>query len=92
VFGFSAVIITILQTILFARKYAKNDTLEYLGDLFYICKWYVSFRTNNPAKPLEQPKKDQPTLVVGDLRILDSKIIANQTNHVPNLNDELVKN
>lgn len=42
--GLVAVIITILQTIIFSKRYTKNDTIDYLNDLFYICKWYVSFK------------------------------------------------
>jgi len=43
--GLIAVIITILQTVIFAKRYTKNDTIDYLNDLFYICKWYVSFQS-----------------------------------------------
>ena len=52
--GLGAVIITILQTIMFARRYTKYDTLDYLNDLFYICKWYVSYKDRN------KPKQEQP--------------------------------
>ena len=51
-FGMFAVLITILQTIVFARRYTRTDTLEYLNDLFYICKWYVSFKTKHTPPTL----------------------------------------
>ena len=50
-FGLGAVLITILQTIMFAKRYTKYDTLDFLNDLFYICKWYVSYKERNKPKP-----------------------------------------
>jgi len=51
--GLFAVLITILQTVIFAKRYTRNDTIEYLNDLFYICKWYVSYKDKN--KVVETP-------------------------------------
>lgn len=56
-FGLGAVIITILQTVMFAKRYTKYDTLDYLNDLFYICKWYVSYKERTKPKPQEQITK-----------------------------------
>lgn len=53
--GLIAVLITILQTIIFAKRYTKNDTISYINDLFYIVRWYVSFtsKKNIPPTPIE---------------------------------------
>ena len=84
-FGLGAVLITILQTIMFAKKYTKYDTLDYLNDLFYICKWYVSYKASIKTK--EQPK-EKVIILNPILDNAQSSIIP--CNSKPNLNDELI--